>query len=59
MKREGVTDQSTKAVKMGKIEKFFRNTYSTIVVTKVNKQKGDDVIADQMLTKHMQVKITS
>ena len=59
MKREGVTDQSAKTTKMEQIKKFFRNNYSTIVVTEVTKSKGNDIEADQSLKTHMEVKITS
>ena len=59
LKREGITDQSTRKTINSKIKEFFTREYNDIVESQLEANSGDDFQTDEILTKHMKVKLTT
>ena len=59
LKREGITDQSTRRMKKDNIEKFFKGEYNDIVESQLEANNNDDFQTDKILTDYMMVNSTA
>ena len=59
LKREGLTDQSGRSTEKDKIVKFFLGEYDDIIESQLEANNDDDFQTDEILTKHLMVKLTS
>ena len=59
LKRQGTPDQFIRMTSKNKIENFFVGEYIDIVESQLKANNGDDFQTDEILTKHIKVKMIS